>query len=108
MKGEISPNRWSLEFQTFHGGKISPGGIAYSIYHYDRYMVFNVYTRVMGVNGVFPNAETIASEEYPLVYECVLVHRKNPGKKVERLVRWLLSDEGQKLVRYVGYVPVRE
>ena len=85
-----------------------PGGIAYSIYHYDRYMVFNVYTRVMGVNGVFPNAETIASEEYPLVYECVLVHRKNPGKKVERLVRWLLSDEGQKLVRYVGYVPVRE
>jgi hypothetical protein len=28
VKGEISPNRWSLEFQTFHGGKISPGGIS--------------------------------------------------------------------------------
>ena len=86
----------------------SPGGIAYSIYHYDRYMVFNANTRVMAVDGVFPNAETIASGEYPLVYECVLVHRKNPGEKVERFVRWLLSEEGQRLVRSVGYVPVLE
>jgi len=84
----------------------TPGGIAYTVYFYDRYMVFNPYTRVMGVNGVFPNAETIASGEYPLVYECVLVHRKNPGEKVERFVHWLLSDEGQRLVRSVGYVPM--
>ena len=84
----------------------SPMSIAYSIYHYDRYMVFNPNTRVMAVNGVLPRAETIASGEYPLVYECVLVHRKNPGEKVERFVQWLLSDEGQRLVRSVGYVPM--
>jgi phosphate transport system substrate-binding protein len=85
-----------------------PGAIAYTVYHYDRYMVFCPYTRVMGVNGIFPNAETIASGKYPLVYECVLVHRKDPGEKVERFVQWLLSDEGQRLVRSVGYVPMNE
>ena len=83
-----------------------PGAIAYTVYHYDRYMVFSPYTRAMGVNGIFPSASTIASGEYPLVYECVLVHRKNPGEKVERFVQWLLSDEGQRLVRSVGYVPM--
>jgi len=36
-----------------------------------------------------------------------LVHRKNPGERVERFVEWLLSDEGQRLVRSVGYVPIR-
>jgi len=62
----------------------------------------------MAVNGVFPNAETIASGEYPLVYESVLVHRKEPGERVERFVQWLLSEEGQRLVRSVGYVPMIE
>jgi phosphate transport system substrate-binding protein len=88
--------------------KNTPGGIAYSIYHYDRYMMFSANTRVMAVNGVFPNAKTIASGEYPLVYKCVLVHRKNPGERVEKFVEWLLSEEGQKLVRSVGYVPIKE
>ena len=83
----------------------TPTGIAYSIYHFDRYMMFNPNTRVMAVNGVLPDAETIASGKYPLIYECVLVHRKKPGEKVERLVQWLLSDEGQRLVRSIGYVP---
>ena len=86
----------------------NPGGIAYSIYHYDRYMVFNVSTRVMAVDGVMPNADTIASDEYPFVYEPVLIHRKAPGERVERFVKWLLSDEGQRLVRSVGYVPMGE
>ena len=86
----------------------TPGGIAYTVYFYDRYMVFSPYTRIMGVNGVFPNADTIASGEYPLVYECVLVHRKNLGERVERFIEWLLSEEGQRLVRSVGYVPMIE
>jgi ABC-type phosphate transport system substrate-binding protein len=85
----------------------SPGAIAYTTYQYDRYVAFGTITRTMAVDGVFPNAETIASGKYPLVYECVLVHRKEPGEKVERFVKWLLSDEGQKLVRSVGYVPIR-
>ena len=83
------------------------GGIAYTSYHYDRYMAPSTYTRTMAVDGVFPNAKTIASGEYPLVYECVLVHRKNPGEKVERFVEWLLSVEGQRVVRAAGYVPIR-
>jgi hypothetical protein len=112
MKGvpvhkDFQPVRLGGMSFVFDALESNPTGIAYSIYHYDRYMVFNANTRVMAVDGVFPNAETIASGKYPLVYECVLVHRKQPGEKVERFVKWLLSDEGQKLVRSVGYVPIR-
>jgi len=82
-----------------------PGGIAFTSYQYDRYMAPSTLSRVMSVDGVFPNADTIASGEYPLVYDCVLVHRKDPGEHVEQFVQWLLSEEGQKLVRSVGYVP---
>jgi phosphate transport system substrate-binding protein len=105
---DFKPKKLSSMGVVFEELESSLGGISYSIYHYDRYMVFNAHTRVIGVNGIFPNAETIASGKYPLVYECVLVHRKNPGKTVERFVRWLLSEEGQQLVRSVGYVPIRE
>ena len=113
MKGievhkDFKPQRFDSMSVIFEELETSPTGIAYSIYHYDRYMMFNPSTRVMAVDGVFPNAETIASGEYPLVYEAVLVHRKNPGQKVENFVRWLLSNEGQRLVRSVGYVPMIE
>jgi hypothetical protein len=105
---DFKPQRLDTMGGVFERLESSPTGIAYAIYHYDRYMVFNPNTRVMAVNGVFPNAETIASGEYPLVYEVVLVHRKNPGERVERFVEWLLSEEGQALVRSVGYVPITE
>ena len=85
----------------------TPGGFAFTSYQYDRYMAPSTVSRVMSVDGIFPNAETIASGEYPLVYDCVLVHRKDPGEEVEQFVQWLLSEEGQKLVRSVGYVPYR-
>ena len=102
----FKPKRMDTMSGIFEELQGNPTGIAYSIYHYDRYMVFNPGTRVMAVNGAFPTTETIASGEYPLVYETVLVHRKNPGEKVERFVRWLLSEEGHKLARSVGYVPI--
>ena len=104
---DFKPKKLSGMSLVFEELENAPGGIAYSIYHYDRYMVFNAHTRVMAVDGVFPNAETIASGKYPLVYECVLLHRKNPGEKVERFVEWLLSEEGQRLVRSIGYVPIK-
>jgi phosphate transport system substrate-binding protein len=107
IHARFRPQRLNSMGMIFEELESSPTGIAYSIYHYDRYMVFNPNTRVMAVNGVFPNAETIASGEYPLVYDVVLVHRKEPGERVERFVEWLLSEEGQALVRSVGYVPIR-
>jgi WD40 repeat protein len=100
--GIITGTAWSTRLEDAHSG-----GIAFSSYHYNRYVAPSTITRTMAVDGVFPNAETIASGEYPLVYEVVLVHRKNPGERVERFVEWLLSEEGQALVRSVGYVPIR-
>lgn len=86
----------------------NPNAIGYSVYYYEHYMAINAFARAMAVDGVPPSAETIESGKYPLVYDAVLVHRKEPGEKVEAFARWLLSDEGQRVVRESGYVPIRE
>ena len=76
--------------------------------------VFDVLLKLL-LKGFLEELSTLDEEEsfdivgeYPLVYKTVLVHRKEPGEKVERFVQWLLSEEGQRLVRSVGYVPIRE
>ncbi len=89
----------------------TPTGIAYSIFHYDRYMMFDADTRVMAVDGVFPTVSTIESGEYPLIYTPALLYRKDTdGKDADKKVRafadWLLAEEGQRVVRSLGYVPI--
>lgn len=89
----------------------NPNGIGYSVFYYEHYMVVNAFARAIAVNGVQPSTKSITSGEYPLVYDCVLVQAKRKEKtndKSDALVRWLVSDEGQRVVRESGYVPLSE
>ena len=81
-------------------------GIGYSIMYYERNMVCSPYTRTIRINGIEPNPETVASGEYPLIYECVVIRRKNVDEKIESFVDWLIGKEGQSIVRESGYVPL--
>ena len=84
-------------------------GIAFSVYYYEHFMAASPYTRVLSIDGVEPSAATIASGKYPLRAPVYAVYRKGEptdGKPMQ-LLRWLLSDEGQGVVRESGYVPVK-
>lgn len=85
-------------------------GLGYSVYYYATAMFPHKYVKMIPVNGVPPNAETIASRKYPLSAEVYVIIRQDaPANGPARAFRdWLLSDEGQKLVTESGYVPIRQ
>jgi hypothetical protein len=82
--------------------------IGYSVYHYEHFMLRVPETRVLAVNGVFPNYENIRTKKYPLVYEIYVVTRKEipNDSPAAKLRDWLQSDDGQRAVRESGYVPI--
>ncbi|MDR0705304.1 MAG: substrate-binding domain-containing protein [Planctomycetaceae bacterium] len=86
----------------------TPNAIGYSVYHYEHFMLRVPETRVLAVNGVFPNYENIRTKKYPLVYEIYVVTRKGIAdhSPAAKLRDWLLSDDGQRVVRESGYVPI--
>ncbi len=83
------------------------GAIGYTVLYYEQFIVENPFVTVLTIDGITPTPETIASGKYPYVYQCVLIHRKNPDVAVKNFVAWLLSDEGQSVVYESGYVPVK-
>ncbi len=83
-------------------------GIGYSVYFYAEYMFVSDTVKMIGVNGVHPNKETIRERRYPLTTEVYVVIRDDtPEHSTARLLRdWLLTEAGQEVVAMSGYVPV--
>ena len=65
--------------------------------------------KLLGVNGVLPTSETIASGTYPLVTGVYAVLRADlpPDSSAVLLRDWLFSEAGQAVVKESGYVPIR-
>ena len=81
-------------------------GIGYTILYYDRFMVCNPHTRTLQIDGVEPTPQTVADGSYPLLYECVAVTRKGGPERAKTIVDWLISEEGQAVIRETGYCAV--
>lgn len=84
------------------------GGLAYSVHYYERFMSGSPRTRTIAVDGVEPTFDTIRDRKYPHTTEVFVVTRKaiGPGHPAAKLRDWLLSPEGQSVVRESGYVPL--
>lgn len=83
-------------------------GLGYSVYYYEQFMSGSPRTRTIAVDGIEPNHDTIARRQYPYVTEILVVTRQGLDAKAPaaRLRNWLLSREGQAVVRESGYVPL--
>ncbi len=86
----------------------SPGAIGYSVYYYAEEMKMAQGLKLLKLEGVEPNPDTIRSETYPLVNPKYVVipagEPKSAPNKV--LFDWLLSEEGQTLIAKEGYVSI--
>lgn len=60
-----------------------------------------------GENAVLPTMEHVANGSYPIQRDLNLLVSDKSGKQSDAFVEFLLSDEGQQIVRQVGYLPVR-
>ena len=83
-------------------------GLGFSVYYYAAVMFSNPQVKMIGVDGVEPTSATISSRAYPLAAEVYVVTRKDAAAGSSALVYrdWLLSPDGQRVVKQSGYVPV--
>ncbi|MCL2126481.1 MAG: substrate-binding domain-containing protein [Oscillospiraceae bacterium] len=87
----------------FSGG---PTGIGYNVYYYVTEMRSNDFIKILSIDGVYPNYDTIQSGKYPFVSEFYSVIRKSePADSPARaLHEWMLSDDAQNLMVQERYV----
>lgn len=61
------------------------------------------------INGVEPSKENIISEKYPLMYDVFFVYNKNNNNEnIEKLLEFILSEQGQKIIEIMGLQPIKK
>ena len=84
----------------------SPGAIGYTVYYYANDMNMADGLKILKVDGVAPEAESIRSGEYPFLnpYYVVMAASEPEDSPTGVLFAWLLGREGRELVESQGYV----
>ncbi len=87
----------------------SANAIGYSVYYYANDMKMAQGLKILSIDGVQPNAQTIRSGEYPHrnAYYCVIPADAPVDSPNRILYDWLMTDEGQHLIAGEGYVSVK-
>ena len=88
--------------------------IGFSFRYYSTEMVQNGDIRLLALNGVEPNRETIRDGSYPIASEfyavtCAPIGSPAPEETdpdIASLLEWVLSGEGQAILEQTGYVGV--
>lgn len=63
-------------------------------------------SRNIPVNGLEPTEQTVRSESYPLTRYLYLVVPNTPDPAVMNFIGWVQGEQGQAIVRELGYVPL--
>lgn len=83
--------------------------IGYTYYYYINNLYKNPDIKVISIEGVSPDNENLVSGAYPFTTAYYAVIRGDePADSVYRRLRdYILTDEGQEIVRLAGYCPVK-
>jgi phosphate transport system substrate-binding protein len=83
-------------------------GLCYSVYFFKEFMSVSEKIVPVPIEGVAPTYDNIFDRRYPLTVDIALVTRKNqgPSSNACRLREYLMSEEGQAVVKECGYVPL--
>lgn len=82
--------------------------IGYSFRYYLCDMVGDSDVKLLSLNGVYPDRDSMRNRTYPIVSEFYAAYRKdNDNPNVKKLIEWILSDEGQEIIDKTGYVSVK-
>ncbi len=88
----------------------SAGAICYSFYYYVANMHYSDQIKLLSVEGIAPNNETIGNRTYPLFNQSMIVIRSDTPKDsiLRNIIDWVKSEEGMTLAEENGYVANRE
>lgn len=82
-------------------------GIGYSINYYTRYMIRSDSIKLLHIDGIYPDFNSLKMRTYPYTTEVFAVIRKDleENTMAYKLYDLLLSSDGQDIVRESGYIP---
>lgn len=86
----------------------SANAIGYTVFYYATDMQMAQGLKLLRIDGIAPSVETIQAEQYPFIngYYCCINENAAPDSPERILFDWLVSEEGQNLLRLEGYVPI--
>ena len=83
------------------------GSIGFSFRYYLEGIIQNPDIKLLSIDGISPSVENIQNGTYPITADLYAVtYENNDNDNVRLLLEWVLSDEGQEIIRCTGYVPL--
>lgn len=107
---------YTLDTKDMHGSKDvvdlvghTPCAIGYSglAYATPRVKMVSI-AKAQGDTPVAPSVESATNGSYPITRPLFMYTRGQPTGIVKEYLGWVLSDEGQQIIKDKGYAPVRE
>ncbi len=87
--------------------KSKSNSIGFSFRYYVEGIIKNPDIKMLSVDGVAPTAENIKNGKYPIVTQIYAVtYEEQTNENVDKLLDWILSDEGQYIIEETGYVGI--
>ncbi len=94
---EIATTEDIIEFIKKNQNGIGFGGIG-----------FAKGVKLLSIEGIEPNVKNTKNDSYPLTRYLHFFTTKSPSGNVKKFIDWVLSPEGQKIVKDEGFVPLWE
>ena len=88
----------------------SASALGYSYFYFVEDMWGNDAVKLLEVDGIYPDHETIRSGDYPFTTAYYAVIRKDSPKdsNERKVIEWILTEEGQALMEESGYVKIKK
>lgn len=79
--------------------------IGYSFRYYIENMEQNINIKILSLNGIKPTVENIRNKTYPITgnFYAITIKGKE-SENTKKFIDWILSEQGQEIVRKVGYI----
>ena len=85
------------------------GAIGYSFRYFIEGLCQEQHVKLLSIDGVYPSLDTIENNTYPIVVDLCLITRENDTNPyVNKIIDFMLSEDGQYLVRETGYGRIRK
>jgi phosphate transport system substrate-binding protein len=87
--------------KQYHNEK---GAIGYSFRYFLEGLNQEEGVKILSVDGVYPTVESIEDGSYPILADLVVSKLKDNDKEnVDKVIEFMLSDDGQEIIRKTGY-----
>lgn len=85
----------------------STASIGFSFRYYMEALVANPDIKLLAIDGIAPTVENIQNGTYPEIgYLYAVTWEGNENENVQKLLDWVLSEEGQYIIEKTGYTPI--